>query len=243
LAHPPAAEPATLAYLPVLFIPGTLCTRAVFDAQIDMFSQLAAQVDVVEYSVEDTISKMADTAIKKISSRDGAAIIGFSMGGMVAMEIARRAPELIRKLALLNTNSHADPPERQAGRMQHLREAKSAGMASVIRQYYLGRYLHKASPRSRNLIVRMATELGSECFATQIRALTTRQDSSTALSNIKCPTLILGSLQDQLCHPDEQIQMQQKIEDGTLVMLDECGHFSTLEKPLAVNKALRDWYL
>jgi pimeloyl-ACP methyl ester carboxylesterase len=243
LAHPPAAEPATLAHLPVLFIPGTLCTRAVFESQIDMLSKLAAQVDVVEFSVEDSISKMADTAIKKLSSLDGAAVIGFSMGGMVAMEIARRAPELIRKLALLNTNSHADLPERQAARMQLLKEASSTGMATVIGQYYLDRYLHKANPHTRKLIVRMATELGTECFAAQIRALATRQDSSAILATIKCPTLILGSLQDQLCHPDEQIQMQQKIEGGKLVMLDQCGHFSTLEKPLAVNKALRDWYL
>jgi pimeloyl-ACP methyl ester carboxylesterase len=208
-----------------------------------MLSQLAAQVEVVEFSVEDSISKMADTAIKKISSRDGAALIGFSMGGMVAMEIARRAPELIRKLALLNTNSHADFPQRQAARLQHLKEAGSTGMASVIRQYYLGRYLHKASPHNRKLIVRMASELGTGCFAAQIRALATRQDSSADLANIKCPTLILGSLQDQLCHPDEQIQMQQKIEGSKLVMLDECGHFSMLEKSQAVNKALREWYL
>jgi pimeloyl-ACP methyl ester carboxylesterase len=108
LAHPPAAEPATLAYLPVLFIPGTLCTAAVFESQINELKPLAPQVDVVRFTLEDSISSMADTVIELIPPGSGAAIIGFSMGGMVAMELVRRAPELIKKLALINTNFHAD---------------------------------------------------------------------------------------------------------------------------------------
>lgn len=229
--------------LPVLLLPGTLCTAAVFNHQIDELARLAPGVDVVQFTLEDSISKMADKAIRCIPRQGSAAIIGFSMGGMVAMEIARKAPELIGKLALLNTSFHADLPERGLARIQHLKEAKSSSMGSVIRQYYLDRYLYEPEPDASQLIVEMANELGTPCFAVQINAHTTRVDSSDVLAGIECPPLVLGSSHDQLCPRDEQNQMHQLIKGSKLKILDRCGHFSMLEKPVEVNRALRDWYL
>jgi pimeloyl-ACP methyl ester carboxylesterase len=243
LAHPPAAEPATLAHLPVLFIPGTLCTAAVFESQINELKPLAPQVDVVRFTLEDSISSMADTVIELIPPGSGAAIIGFSMGGMVAMELARRAPELIKKLALINTNFHADLEERQSERSRYQKLAETEGIENVIRQYYLDSYLHQHTTNAADLIVKMAGEMGRHCFASQIKALTNRQDSSATLSAIACPTLIVGAKQDELCPPSGQIQMQRMISDSELVLLGDCGHFSTLEKPKEVNKALCKWYL
>jgi pimeloyl-ACP methyl ester carboxylesterase len=229
--------------LPVLFIPGTLCTPNVFNSQVKALEPLAAQIDVVRFALEDSISEMADTAIKHIDPKVGSAIVGFSMGGMVAMEIARQAPELIKKLALLNTNLHADLPGRQLARLQHLKEASTSSMGDIIRQYYLDRYLYQAHPEAGKQIITMANNLGTKCFAAQINALATRLDSRDVLANIKCPTLILGASEDELCPQVKQRQMQQTVKNSELKILDACGHFSILEKPPEVNHALQDWYL
>jgi len=229
--------------LPVLFIPGTLCTPAVFEDQINMLAQLAPQIDAVQFTFEDNFSEMADKTIEMIPRESGAAIVGFSMGGMVAMEIARKAPGLIKRLALLNTNFHTDLPDRHSARLGHLRQARTEGMESIIRQYYLERYLHQPTTSAENLIIQMANEMGADCFEAQIRALASRPDSSVTLSGIKCPTLILGAQQDQLCPPSGQLQMQKMVRNSELLILECCGHFSMLEKPNEVNQALRDWYL
>ncbi len=229
--------------LPVLFIPGTLCTPAVFESQIQELSLLASRVDVVQFAFEDSISRMADTAIKLISTQSGAAVIGFSMGGMVAMEIIRKAPKLIKKLALLNTNFHADLPERKSARMTHLNLARSEGMERVIRQFYLERYLFQQTTSATQLVIDMATEMGTNSFESQIKALGNRQDSSATLPAINCPTLIVGAEQDELCPPSVQLQMHRMINHSELLILENCGHFSMLEKPYELNEALSNWYL
>jgi pimeloyl-ACP methyl ester carboxylesterase len=99
-------------------------------------------------------------AIDQTRHRDGAAILGFSMGGMVAMEIARKTPQLVKKLALLNTNFHADLNDRKAAREKNLELAKLTGMENVIRHSYLESYLHKPTKGAEDLIVKMACELG-----------------------------------------------------------------------------------
>ena len=211
--------------------------------QINAMNKLAPQVLSVDFRLEDSIPKMAKKAIAMIPGQSAAAIIGFSMGGMVAMEIARQAPQRISKLALLNSNFHADLADRRASRIQHLEQATSMGMAYVIRQFYLDRYLHQPSLRAEELIINMATELGTACFKAQVEALSTRQESGTTLERIHKPALILGGNQDNLCPPEIQATMHQMIEGSELVMLDDCGHFSMLEKPQDVNDALRNWYL
>jgi len=229
--------------LPILFIPGTLCTPDVFEHQIKALETLAPHVEAARFKLEDSISKMADTAIASIHPHRTVAVIGFSMGGMVAMEIARKEPELIGKLALINTNFHADSIDNKSARLLHLQQANTEGMENVIRQHYLDRYLHQPSTTAQKLIVDMACELGTACFASQIKAHASRVDSSATLRGIKCPSLILGAEQDDLCPPIVQTQIHQMIKDSELVMLQACGHFSMLERPNEVNKALRDWYL
>ena len=228
---------------PVLFIPGTLCTPAVFKTQIKALTPLSSHISCAEFSHEDSISKMADRAIQFIRGQTPVAVVGFSMGGMVAMEMTRRAPELIEKLALVISNADADHGDRRPERALHLAQARSKGMESVIKKHYLGRYLHQHSSNIEGQIVQMACQQDVDCFAAQIEALSNRVDSRRTLENLDCPTLILGAKQDQLCPPSKQRQMFHLVKNSELVMLDNCGHFSTLERPDEVNKALRNWYL
>ena len=186
---------------------------------------------------------MANTCIEQICPEKGAAIVGFSMGGMVAMEIARQAPGLIKKLALINSNAHADLPGRHQARLKHLEQAKNDGMASMISEHYLDRYLHQDEPKAAQTIIDMAEKLGPTCFAAQIEALATRPDASDLLARIHCQTLVLGSSHDPLCPVSEQRRMHQLLRQSTLEIVENCGHFSTLEKPAEVNQILNQWYL
>jgi len=229
--------------LPVLLLPGTLCTGAIFDQQKKALKPLSPRIEVVQFRQERSIGEMAETVAERIPRDTGAAIAGFSMGGMVAMALACTHPHLVSKLALINTNSHAELPERHATRVEHLAEARKTGVGKVIARHYLSRYLQRQRPEYRQLITAMADELGVDCFEAQARALATRGDSNDILKSIDCPTLILGSSEDVLCPPQEQMSMHRKVRHSDLVLLGGCGHFSMLERPEAVNSSLCNWYL
>lgn len=228
---------------PVLLLPGTLCNRSVFSRQIEALEQHACSVQVVEFREERSIHEMANTVEARIPPGKSAAIAGFSMGGMVALAVAGRCPERIAKLALLNSNAHAEIPERHRARLQHLAAARRDGLAAMVERLYLPNYLQRDQPCSRKVIVDMAKNLGIDCFEAQLEALASRPDSSETLRNIHCPTLILGSANDPLCPPEVQIGMHKITPGSDLLLLGDCGHFSTLERPRAVNSALVNWYL
>lgn len=228
---------------PVLFLPGTLCTPSVFDSQISALVDVAPRIEALRFTSQDSIALMADLAIAQIPKQGSASIIGFSMGGMVAMEIVRRAPQLVEKLALLNTNFLADTIDKKATREKYLKQARSSGIENVVRHHLLQSYLHRPTPGNEELIITMAGELGSGCYEAQHKALATRPDFRASLPGIKCPTLVLAAAQDKLCALSMQTEMHQMIENSELVTLMDCGHFSTLEQASAVNSALLKWYL
>ena len=228
---------------PVLLLPGTLCTGAIFEHQIKALEPLASCVEVVQFRRERSIDEMAATVAQRIPQGTRAAIAGFSMGGMVALALARRAPEKIARLALINSNHHGDHAERRARRLNQLGATTEDDLSSLIERDYLPRYLHRQEPRHRALILDMARELGMGCFRAQTAALADRPDASASLRALDCPILILGSTEDPLCPPTVQIEMHHMTPHGDLLMLSDCGHFSMLERPEAVSCALRSWYL
>lgn len=229
--------------LPVLLLPGTLCTAAVFEQQLDALRSIGAPVEVVPFRAESTIDQMVEKVIDRIPPDSGAAVAGFSMGGMVALALARHRPALVRGLALINSNSHAESKRRESARARHLAEAREGGIAAVLRRHYLPLYLHRESLDHHRLILDMAEELGLDCFAAQAAALAGREEASATLRALKCKTLVLGSEEDVLCPPEVQLEMHRLAPHSDLVLLGACGHFSMLERPQAVNSCLCQWYL
>lgn len=228
---------------PVLMLPGTLCTGVIFEQQIKALRPHSPGVEVVQFGRETSIDEMVDTVEGHLPRTTGVAMVGFSMGGMVAMAFTRRHPGRIDRLALINSNSHTELPERRAARSALLAEAAKTDIATIVEKYYLPRYLHRQLPQHREMIVRMAMELGPECFEAQVHALAGREDSTSTLRDLDCPLLILGSKDDVLCPPKTQVHMHRVARDSELVLLESCGHFSLLEQPEAVNRCLVDWYL
>lgn len=227
----------------MVLLPGTLCDDRIFHHQIDGLAAIAPKVDAVVFQQENSISEMAETVIRHAATSGCIALAGFSMGGMVALEVARRKPDLVEKLALINSNCHTEIPQRHQARLQHLALARQCGIGEMITGQYLSRYLHRQQVNHRQLIVEMAEQLGVDVFEAQLQALATRPDNRNELKELGCPALILGSEFDQLCPPATQIEMHRLAPCSDLVILEDCGHFSTLERPDAVTGELAKWYL
>jgi pimeloyl-ACP methyl ester carboxylesterase len=228
---------------PVLLLPGTLCTGSIFERQVKALGGLAPHVEVIQFRRERSIEEMAATVAKRIPPGTSAAVAGFSMGGMVALALARQAADKIARLALINSNHHGDRPERRSRRLGQLATLTDTGLPRLIEEDYLPRYLHRQRLEHRTLIIDMARELGVECFRAQTAALASRPAASDTLRALACPTLIIGSTQDALCPPAVQIEMHRLAPHSDLLLLGDCGHFSTLERPGAVSHALCGWYL
>jgi len=226
---------------PLLLLPGTLCTGAVFKRLLQPLSEYASSVTIAEFREERSIDEMAQQAAHLVPPNQKTSVVGFSMGGMVAIALARRYPDIVDRVALINSNSHADLPGRHEARLKAVAEARRRGLRQVVHDSMLPAYLHRQQAEHRSLILDMAEEHGIDAFAAQIEALANRPDAAAALERIERPVLIIGSMQDPLCPPSSQHDMQRQARNGTLVMLEDCGHFSLLERPATVGRALIDW--
>jgi len=229
--------------LPLLLLPGTLCTGEVFTRQMDSLSAVCSDIRVVEFRLERSIDEMALTASRQIEKGEKIAVAGFSMGGMVALALAARFPGRIERIALLNSNCHGDAPERREKRSQLVAEANSGSLRKVAKHGLLGSYLLHQRDTDRQLIQDMAEAHGPASFAAQSQALASRRDRGEELRGLHCPLLILGSRHDILCPPSVQQEMHGMAAHSHLVMLEDSGHFSLLEQPDEVSAALTDWYL
>ena len=153
------------------------------------------------------------------------------------------APERIAKLALLDTSARPDTPEQTAGRKTQIAMA-NAGRFDEIPALVIPRFLHRNRQHDERLTAigrQMAEETGPDAFVRQQNAIMTRPDSRPLLASIACPTLVLVGDGDEATPPELNREIAGGISGAKLVVVPDCGHLSTLEKPEAVNTALADW--
>jgi pimeloyl-ACP methyl ester carboxylesterase len=201
---------------------------------------------VPRYDDLDSIVAMADRVLREAPPRF--ALAGHSMGGRVALEIMRAAPERVAQLALLDTGYQARPPgeqgEQEARQRGHLVAlARDSGMRAMGVEWLRG-MIHPASVADRDLTARilaMIERRTPEEHAAQIRALLDRPDASDVLPRIRCPTLVACGREDAWSPLARHQAMAELIPDCRLVVFEQCGHMSTLERPAEVTAALRQW--
>ena len=225
-----------------VLLPGLLCDRAVWQAQIDALGPC----HVADYGALDSLPAMAEQVLATAPSGP-LAVAGHSMGGRVAFEMWRQAPERIERLALLDTSYHpladgeAGETER-AGRMSLLATARRDGMRAMAREWALG-MVHPSRHDTPlfEAVLDMFERKTSDVFAAQINALLNRPDCTGLLAHIHCPTLLLCGRDDAWSPPARHEYMQRHITGSRLVVVETCGHMSTMEQPEAVNRALLEW--
>ncbi len=171
------------------------------------------------------------------------ALAGLSMGGIAAMEIIRRAPQRVTRLALMDTNPHAEPADRAAKRDLQIERVLNGGLRSVMRDEMKPNYLSDGPNTARvlDLCMAMAEDLGANVFADQSRALQCRPEQSENLGNIRVPALILCGEDDTLCPILQHELMRDLIPGARLAVIPGAGHLPTLEQPERSNEELELW--
>ena len=226
----------TISVTPI-FIPGLILTRDIFAPQIDRLANPAA-AKTADTLGRDSITAMAEAALALV---DGPLVpVGISMGGYIAMEMARLAPQRLAGIALLNTQHRADPPERRKQREATIDMAQSDQFRGVTR-HLLKSFLSPAAMEDETLVARviaMAEEVGRENFVLQQRAILGRRDQSDTLGALTVPALVLGGGLDTLTPAQASRDMAELIPDAELVIMEEIGHLSTIEAPDEVTDIL-----
>ncbi len=225
---------------PLVFVPGLLCDRRLWEKQIEAIGD-ARETIVADIFRDSSIPGMARRLLE--SSPDRFALAGLSMGGYVALEVMRQAPERVERLALLDTSARPDTPEQTEARLELVRLAEEKGLEVVTREL-LPRLLHPGrldDERLVSTVFEMALSTGVEAFERQERAIIARNDTREDLPSIECPTLVLCGREDAITPVELHEELAENIPGSKLRVIEECGHLSTLEHPDEVNAALREW--
>lgn len=224
----------------LVLVPGLLCTRAMWGPQMAALSDIA-EMSVADHTRHDSMAGIAKWILAAAPERF--ALAGLSMGGYIAYEIVRQAPHRVTKLALLDTGSRADAPERSEGRRKMIALAEAEGTRRV-QQELLPVLIHMdrlADAPLVEAVLRMGEDMGLAAFKRQQAAIMGRPDNRPFLPSIKCPTLVLVGREDALTPLDLSREIAAGITGAKLEIVPECGHLSTMERPEAVNRALRAW--
>lgn len=226
----------------LILLPGMPLDAALWDHQTRHLTDVA-ETSVADLSDYDSIGAMADAVLGAAPPRF--ALAGLSMGGYVALEILRRAPERVDRLALLDTNARADTAEQTANRRDAVTLARQGKHAAVMRAA-LPRLIHSDRLADRPLVESVLAQMervGVDGYAREQSAIMARVDSRPGLGAIRCPTLVLCGREDALTPPDLHEEMAAAIPGARLVLIEQCGHLSAMEQPQAVTALLRDWLL
>jgi pimeloyl-ACP methyl ester carboxylesterase len=232
-------------HMNLLLLPGLLCDRAAW-APVLPHVQAMAACSIPAYADETTLSAMAERVLA--GAPPTFALAGHSMGGRVALEIVRRAPGRVERLALLDTGCRARPPGtagdgERAGRLALLATARERGMREMARTW-VQPMVHperRADAALIDAIVAMFVRRTPLQFAGQIEALLARPDATDVLRAVACPALVLCGREDGWALPAQHEEMAALMPGSRLAILDHCGHMAPMERPDAVGAALVEW--
>jgi pimeloyl-ACP methyl ester carboxylesterase len=217
---------------------GLLCDEEVWQGQT---AELRKQYDVCVASFQgfDSIGAMAAHVLDSAPERFSLA--GHSMGGRVALEIYRRAPQRIERLALLDTGYEPVAPGEAERRAVLVNKALEEGIMAIAATWAQPMIAPCNQPAVLDRVIAMVGRMSGEVYAGQTRALLGRPDATPVLASIACPTLILCGADDAWSPADRHERMQALVPRASLNLIDDCGHMSTMERPGDVLAALQDW--
>ena len=229
----------------LLLLPGLLCDAAVW-APVLPFIERRAECSVAAYANETSLPAMAERMLANAPSTF--ALAGHSMGGRVALEVLRRAPERVSRLALLDTGFRPRPAGVAGGDEKALRYgvlalARAKGMRAMAREW-VRPMVHPDRRDDAALIdavLDMFERRTADEFAGQIEALLARPDATALLRSIACPTLVLCGRDDGWSKLAQHEEMAALIPGATLAVIDRCGHMAPMERPRDVGTALAHW--
>jgi len=226
--------------MPILLVPGLVSSPRIYAPVVPALWQFGP-VTVANHIRDDHMALIARRILAEAPPRF--ALAGHSMGGYIAFEIMRQAPERVAKLALLNTQARSDTPEATARRRTMMARARGGEYRAMLDELFPG-FVHPSRREDatlRQLVHDMGEDVGAEAFVRQQEAIISRPDSRPVLATIKCPTLVLSGDEDNTIPNALSVEMGDNIHNAKLVILPNCGHLPQVEQPEATAKALVEW--
>ena len=229
-----------------ILLPGNMCDARLWggggDALRTMLDRHSISWIDADLTRDDTISAMATRALASV---DGPVLlIGFSMGAIVAVEMAMQAPQHIAGLVLAGYNATADLPERAAIRPRQQAEVRAGGLERVLVEELKPNYLAEFNRRDVDLLALlrdMGLRLGEEVFVGQSEALRLRHDRRPMLGQLTVPVLYLCGAEDGLCPPEWHREWATMTRGSTLELIAEAGHMLPLEQPESFAETIGLW--
>ncbi|UFN48552.1 alpha/beta fold hydrolase [Roseomonas sp. OT10] len=224
---------------PLLLLPGLLCDARLWRDQVTSLADIA-EATVADLTLDESVAAMARRTLAAAPPRF--ALAGLSMGGYVAFEILRQAPERVLRLALFDTSARPDTAE-QSRRRRGLMTLTRSGQFRGVTPRLLPHLLHPDNlqgPLGQE-VLDMAARVGRDAFLRQQSAILARPDSRPLLPGLAMPTLVAVGAEDQLTPPALAEEMAAGIPGATLHTFPGCGHLPVMEAPEMANRLLRDW--
>ncbi|MGH1367155.1 MAG: alpha/beta fold hydrolase [Maritimibacter sp.] len=225
---------------PILLIPGMMCDARVFEPQIkDLSREFTLQV--AQVCQQESIREMAAEVLHHAPNRF--ALCGLSMGGIVAMEVLRRAPERVTRICLISTTPLAETPEQAVWREPQIVKAQAGKLQEAMDEALSPDNMFDGPRKEqvRATLREMGQEIGAKTFVRQSRALQKRPDAQKQLRMLRAPSLVLCGEHDKITPVKRHSFMAELIPYAELAVIDDAGHIPTLETPEKVNMALRAW--
>ena len=223
----------------IVFLPGTLCDARLFAAQIARAKAAGRRAECLNYDGFRDLGEWAESALARLPRRF--ALAGLSLGGIAAMELIRRAPRRVNRLALMDTNPAGETEAGAARRKRDFARAEAVGLERFIAEEMIPRQLHPANlanPELRAVVLRMALDAGMEKWREQLDLASARKDSRRRLEKFCAPTLVCCGGDDSVCPPELHREMAELIPNATLRIFPRCGHLSSLEAADSVSEEL-----
>ncbi len=224
---------------PVIIIPGLGSDAAVWQPTIDLLAP------DVQCRVGDTLS---DYSLPTMAARilgdapDRFALAGVSMGGMIALEIMRAAPERVTRLLLCDTNARADTPEQTATRRATNVAMLGATDLAALAAPAIAYMVHPdADAGIRDALTRMTLRVGGAAYVRQNEAMIAREDLRPVLATVAVPTMVVVGADDRMTPLSMSRELSDAIPGATLRVIPDCGHLPPVEKPRALAALMREW--
>jgi len=226
----------------LLLLPGLACDDELFRDQVGPLRADGHAVRVADaHTRHATLPAMADALLAEHPGP--LALAGCSMGGMLAMELWRQAPDRVTRLALLGTSARADTPELIRLRSDAIGLFEQGRLDEVLLANLMFAFHpdHAADRRLTDAYRAMVQRAGAAQLIAQNRAVMAREDLRPMLPGVRCPTLVMVGEEDRLTPPEHAEEIAAAIPGAALHRLPRCGHMLSWEQPAAVTDALRAW--
>ncbi len=225
---------------PLVFLPGLMCDARLFAPQMADLGR-ATSVTIAPTTHGERIEEIASNLLDQLPLKF--ALVGHSIGGVVAMELLRRAPDRVTRMALINTTSLAETPQSAAEYEPLIIKLRAGNLQEAVRMIMPSEHLAPRPERAQIMaqLIEMAEDIGAEAIVRQLRAMQRRRDYQSVLRRCKVPALVLCGKHDGLTPVKRHSFMAELIPNAKLCVFEQAGYLPTLECPGDVSQALRGW--